>query len=135
MHLFAILQKIINTNYLEEKRMIYISNLFIVKKNKLVDRRNIYLEKNDISSPIKITKEEVDVIKRIIYNCICKRIAIFIPSTQQIYALINNQDQTKDYLWMTTDLFYYSKTNRYYIIKDKKDKEWMEKFFEKYENQ
>ena len=47
--------------------------------------------------------------------------------------LINDQNQNEDYLWMISELFYYPKINRYFIIRDKKDKEWMKNFFEKYD--
>ena len=46
--------------------------------------------------------------------------------------LINDQNQNEDYLWMTSELFYYPKINRYFIIRDKKDKEWMKELFERY---
>lgn len=131
MHLFNVLKKIINSNLLG-KRRIYINSLFLIKKNS--DRRNIYLDENNTLSSIKITDEEVDTIKRIINNSSCRRFVIFIPaSTKHYFALIDNQKQVEEYLWMSFDLFYYSKTNHYYVIRNKKDKEWMKYFLERYD--
>ena len=74
-------------------------------------------------------------VKDIISKSQRKKIVLYVPGTESIqyFGLINNKDQTEEYLWMTFDLLYYPKTNRYYIIKDEKDKEWMKNFFEKYD--
>lgn len=131
MNLFNVLKKIINSN-LFGKRRIYINSLFLIKKNS--DRRNIYLDENNTLNSIKITDEEVDIIKRIINNSSCRRFVIFISaSTKHYFALINNQKQVEEYLWMSFDLFYYSKNNHYYVIRNKKDKEWMKYFLERYD--
>jgi len=131
MHLFNVLKKIINSNLFGERR-IYINSLFLIKKNS--DRRNIYLDENNTLNSIKITDEEVDIIKRIINNSSCRRFVIFISaSTKHYFALINNQKQVEEYLWMSFDLFYYSKNNHYYVIRNKKDKEWMKYFLERYD--
>lgn len=135
MHLLGILRKIINGNHSKGRTKIHINTLFIAKKDDSEDRRELYLEEKHISNLIKITDEEASTIERIINNCPCRRFMVFIPPTKQYFALINNQKQVKDYLWMISDLFFYPPQKRYYIIKDKKDKEWMKKFFEKYDSQ
>ena len=114
----------------------HVGQLFLHKKTNK-NPRSIELEKETIINGLPLEQDDLLHIQTILSKCQCKKITLYVfgPKSIQYFALINNKDQTKDYLWMTSDLFYYSKTNRYYIIKDKKDKEWMKKFFEKYESQ
>lgn len=114
----------------------HVEQLFLHKKTNK-NPRSIELEKETIINGLPLEQDDLLYLQTILSKCQCKKITLYVfgPESIQYFGLINNKDQTKDYLWMTTDLFYYSKTNRYYIIKDKKDKEWMKKFFEKYESQ
>lgn len=108
--------------------------IFLHKKTNKNPRSFDLKEESNIKG-VAVKPEELSHLKDIISKSQRKKIVLYVPGTESIqyFGLINNKDQTEEYLWMTFDLLYYPKTNRYYIIKDEKDKEWMKNFFEKYD--
>ena len=118
----------------KEQYCSHIDSIYLIKKDEHKDRRDILLN-GDVSSLIKISNKEVFKIKKIIKHSPCKRNVKFIPAAQgQYFALINDKNQIKDYLWITSSIMYYPKISRYFIIEDKQDKLWMEYFLTKYDN-
>ena len=111
----------------------HMQQIFLHKKTNW-NPRSFDLDKESYIKGVAITSEDLSHLKEILSKCQRKKIVLYVSGSESIqyFGLINNKDQTKEYLWMTFDLLYYSKTNRYYIIRNKKDKEWMKNFFEKY---
>lgn len=113
----------------------HMQQLFLHKKTN-ENPRSFDLEKESDLKGVAIEPKELSHLKEILSRCQRKKVVLYVPGSEspQYFGLINDKNQTKDYLWMVGfDLLYYPKSDRYYVIKYEEDKEWMKRFFEKYE--
>ena len=112
-----------------------IEQLFLHKKTNK-NPRSIELKSETIVKGIPLEHNDLLYLQTILSKCKCKKYVLYKtgPKSKQYFMLINDQNQNEDYLWMTSELFYYPKINRYFIIRDKKDKEWMKELFERYDS-
>ena len=112
----------------------HMQQIFLHKKTN-PNPRSIELKSETIVKGIPLEHNDLLYLQTILSKCKCKKYLLYKIGSQskQYFMLINDQNQNEDYLWMISELFYYPKINRYFIIRDKKDKEWMKNFFEKYD--